>query len=148
MITPVLEENLRSSLNYRERAAWALLPEHHKTALLKGPKDSFQDGLSLLDHQNRGLDGRQMWLDGLRYARTFTQNPVIIWEWIANCDLYGIDAMVGNMLAYRRGKLDSTRHTDPPTWHVLSELNKIWGKLGFDALDYPAMIAIVKEAEQ
>ena len=140
-----IPEHLKSKLNFRDRAAWAFLPDNQKAILLKAPEELFCDGLMTLDYMNRNVNGRELWVEGLHRIHQFTVRPEIVFDWIKDADLEGFDAMVSVLFDHRRGKFSSTEHIDPSAWRVLESGLALWNKLAFDRFDYPGMIAEVKK---
>ena len=143
----MLPEHLEATLNYRERAGWALLPEQQQQWLLGRPEIAFKNGLLMLDQINRGVDGRATWIEGLARLRAFVARTEVVFDWIRAGDLEGLDAMVGVLQEYQSGKLDSTQHTDRASWRLLAQADALWQRLEFVRLDYPGMIALVRAGD-
>lgn len=138
---------LITGLDFRQRAALALLSPPQRTWLNTLDPLCFANGLMVLDFQNRGIDGRSLWLSGVAAVHQFVENPDIFLEWIRTADLTTLDAFVALILDFRQGRCASTEHINPSLWANISQASQNYERLGLEALDYPTLVDAVKRGQ-
>ena len=139
---------LLDCLDFRQRAAWQLLPQDKKTWLAQLPEDMFERGLMVLDQENRGIDGRETWTRGVEAAHLFNQDPNVFAQWIQQGDLVSLDALMSVILDVRAGRRDHLQATNKPLWNTLVTSEQLAARLLLDNVDYPGMVEAAKTRQQ
>ena len=139
---------LLDCLDFRQRAAWQLLPQDKKTWLAQLPEDMFERGLMVLDQENRGIDGRETWTRGVEAAHLFNQDPDVFARWIQQGDLVSLDALMSVILDVRAGRRDHLQDTNKPLWNTLVTSEQLAVRLLLDNVDYPGMVEAAKTRQQ
>ena len=121
-----LPQDRLADLSARDRALWATLPDHFQHALLAGPLDGFRQGLRHLWLVTHHIDGRVLWLEGLRRAHQWVDHPAVLATWIADGDWAGMDALVAVLDSHRAGDLASTAAIDPLNADRLARAQALW----------------------
>ena len=127
-------------LDFRQRAALALLPPEKKAWLDALPPDMFEKGLMVLDQENRGIDGRTAWTEGVRCMTEFVANPDVFVHWIRTGDLFSLDCLMAIILDMRAARCRSTQTIDPSLWGLLERGEQMFSRLLLDRVDYPGLV--------
>lgn len=135
-------------LDFRKRAALALLgPE--KTEKLKSlPEDCWETGLLVMDMNNRQSNGRECWVNGIEHMEKFVSNPDHFIDLIRRADLRGLDDMVALILETRSGKLDYLKNHDKRLMNLLKTGTDTFFRLQLDRVDYPGLVFRIQEMER
>lgn len=132
------------SLDFRKRAALALLDAGKIEKLKSLPEESWEAGLVVLDMKNRQANGRESWVNGIGHMQAFVGNQDHFIDLIRKGDLSGIDDMITLILDTRSGRLDYLQNHDKRLMALLKQGSEIFFKLRLNTVDYPGLISRIQ----
>ena len=135
------------SLDFRRRAALALLDTVKLEKLKALPEDSWEAGLLVLDLKNRQSNGRECWVNGIDHMQSFVVNQDHFIDLIRKGDLMGLDDMITLILDTRSGRLDYLKNHDKRLMALLKQGSEIFFKLRLNTVDYPGLISCIQDQD-
>lgn len=135
-------------LDFRKRAALALLDETARIKLRSLPEDCWETGLLVFDLSNRRANGRECWVNGIEHMQQFVANPDHFIDLIRQADLHALDDMITLILDTKAGKLDYLQQHDKRLMNLLHEGTKIFFGYKLDTVDYPGLVSTFQEIEE
>lgn len=135
------------SLDFRRRAALALLDTVKLEKLKALPEDCWETGLLVLDLKNRQSNGRECWVNGIDHMQSFVVNQDHFIDLIRKGDLMGLDDMITLILDTRSGRLDYLKNHDKRLMTLLREGSEIFFKLRLNTVDYPGLVNLIQSMD-
>lgn len=122
----------------------ALSPEHQAMVMARGVRTR-RNALRVLDHQRRGLDGREHWVNGLEQLKDFIAEPTHLLRMAFAGNVDAVEAAVDILIDFQAGEHDSVRHTDPYIHGLMRQALSNFDLHGHGGMDLVAMAQYFKE---
>jgi hypothetical protein len=122
----------------RKKEFHSLCLEQQKL-VLGFPEKSRARALKTLDHDRRGLNGREHWVAGLDELRGLAADPNHLIKLAFQGRVGKVEAAVDILIDLKSGEHASVKNTDPSTYDLMAKASFLFDKHACDKIDLCAM---------
>lgn len=133
------------SLHQKRQKEFFSLPAQHQSLIMSRSERNRRSALRVLDHDRRGINGREYWVTGLNHLEAFMKDVNHFFKLTFDGKVADVEAMTDILIDFQMGDHDNIKNTDPFLYDLISKAAAKFKLNTYDCLDGVAMALYFKK---